>query len=145
MKVNMIKQPGGVLTPADEEAEQQMLKVKNHQLYTVDIKLNQNYMLHKKIFGFFKFCAQNYYGDRDVTQDQVEFTRKKVTMAAGYYKQIFYPDGKRFELIPKSISYEKLSPEERGEFYKKIVNAAMKNVFHKADEETFNRLMNYLY
>lgn len=143
MKVNMIKQPGGLLVPADEEAEQQLLTIKNHSHYTVDIKLNQSYKLHCKIFAFFKFCAQHYYGDKDVTKDQVELTRSKITMSAGYVKQIFLPDGVRFELKPVSISYGKMKPEEKVIFYKNIVNAAMKNVFHTTDENTFNQLMEY--
>jgi len=143
MKVDMIKLPGGVFTPADETAVEQLTAVKNNEHYTVDIKLNHNYKLLQKIHVFFKFCAQHYYGDKDVTTDQIKLTKDKLTIAAGYVNQVFLPDGKRFELYAKSISYAKMKPEERADFYKKIVSAALRNVFHTADENMLNKLMGF--
>jgi hypothetical protein len=143
MKVDMIKFAGGVLAPANEEAIQALLAVKNDEHYTVNITLNHNYKLLQKIHVFFKFCAQHYYGDKGVTSSQIKLTRDKVTMAAGYADQVFLPDGKRFTLYPKSISYAKMSPDDRQECYNKLVNAALKNVFHTADENTFNQLMGF--
>ena len=143
MKVNMVKTSGGFLVPADEEAKEFCDKIKNDKVYSCDIKVNQNYKLHKKMFAFFKFCAQHYYGDTEVTADQVEFTRKKLIMSAGYVKQIFYPDGVRFELEPMSLKYEKMTPEERQECYKKIVTSATKRVFHSADDGIYERLMSF--
>ena len=127
----------------DEESQAKMEKFKAGVVHSHDIKVNQNYKLHRKMFAFFKYCTQHYYGDIEVTQDQVEFTRAKLLMSAGYVKQIFYPDGKRFELKPQSMSYEKMTPEERGECYKKIIDAALKRVFHSADENTYNQLMSF--
>ena len=143
VKVNMIKVAGGTLLPADELAEEQMQKIKNCSHYTVDIKLNHNYKLLQKIHVFFKFCAQHYFGDKDVTADQIKLTRDKITMAAGYVKQVFLPDGERFELYPMSISYAKMTPEERVVCYVALTNAAMRHVFHTADENTFNRLISF--
>ena len=143
MIVNMIKVAGGAFLPADEEAESQLQKIKNCSHYSVDIKLNHNYKLLQKIHVFFKFCAQHYYGDTDVAPEQIKLTRDKLTMSAGYVRQVFLPDGIRFELYPMSISYAKMTPEERGDFYNKIVNSALKNVFHTSDENTFNQLMSF--
>ena len=143
MKVNMIKLPGGIFSPADEEAEAKLLRVKNCDTYTVNIALNHNYKLLQKIHVFFKFCTQHYFGDIDPTTDQIDLTRKKITMSAGYVKQVFLPDGKRFELVPMSISYEKMLPEERAVCYEKLVSSALKNVFHNADDNTFNQLMSF--
>ena len=64
-------------------------------------------------------------------------------MFAGYVKQEFLPDGKRFELVPVSISYEKMNPEDRGVFYNNLVNAALEKVFHTADESEYNKLMGF--
>ena len=139
----MIKLAGGAMLPADEEAESKLQKLKNCDHYSVDIKLNHNYKLLQKIHVFFKFCAQHYYGDINVTAAQIKLTRDKITMSAGYVEQVFLPDGKRFTLYPKSISYAKMTPDERGECYGKLVTAALKNVFHSADENTFKQLMSY--
>ena len=139
----MVKVAGGAMLPADEEAEAQLQKIKNCSHYTVDIKLNHNYKLLQKIHVFFKFCAQHYYGDLDVTKEQIQLTRDKITMAAGYVNQVFLPDGKRFEVYPMSISYAKMKPEERVVCYVALTNSAMKHVFHAADEYTFNRLISF--
>ena len=139
----MKKNPGGLLSPADEIAEEQLKALKNNEYYIADIKLYQNYRLHKKVFAFFTYCTQFYYGDENVTKLQVELTRKKLTMSAGYVKQVFFPDGIRFELVPESISYEKMNPEEKGVFYKNLVDAALRNVFHTADESEYNKLMGF--
>ena len=143
MKVNMIKLAGGAMLPADEVAEEQLRKIKNAECYSVNITPNANYKLLQKIHVFFKYCAQFYYSDSEVTNEQIDLVRRKLTMAAGYYKQIFLADGVRFELIPVSISFAKMSEDEHGVFYNKIVNVALKNVFHTADDETFNQLMSF--
>jgi len=144
MKVNVVKTANGKLWPAEQEDEEKLRNMKVAEVYEVDIKVNQNYQLHKKIFAFFKFCTQHYYGDMDVTTEQVEFTREKLLMSAGYVKQVFYPDGQRFELKPMSMSYAKMSPEERSECYKRLINTALKRVFNNnIDKVTENQLMSF--
>ena len=139
----MVKLAGGAMLPADEQAESKLQKLKNCDHYSVDIKLNHNYKLMQKIHVFFKFCAQHYYGDINVTADQILLTREKITMSAGYVKQVFLPDGQRFELKPLSISYAKMTPDERSDCYQRLVTAALKNVFHSADNNAFNQLMSF--
>ena len=143
MKINMIKTANGKFWPVDAEAEEKIAKLKKGDVYIVDVKVNQNYGLHKKMYAFFRYCTQFYFGDENVTSDQVNFTRKKLLMSAGYVKQVFYPDGVRFELEAMSMSYEKMSPEERSECYKKIINAALKRVFHSASVDVENKLMEF--
>ena len=139
----MVKNAGGLLSPADEEAEEQMKKLKNCDHYSVDVKLNQNYRLHKKMFAFFKYCAQHYYGDTDVDADQVDYTRRQLLIASGYTKTMVDPNSGFIEVTAKSMSYEKMTPEDRPSCYKKIVNAALVNVFHSADESVYNKLMSF--
>jgi hypothetical protein len=143
VKINLVKTAVGSFVCADDEAYEKVSNMKAGDVYEVTIKLNQNYRLHKKMFAFFKYCAQHYYGDEEVTQDQVEFTRSKLLMSSGYVKQVFYPDGKRFELYPASMKYEKMAPEERAECYKKLVTAACKRIFNNADERTWNKLIEF--
>ena len=46
--------------------------------------------------------------------------------------------------MPLSIAYDKMTPEQRGEFYKKIVDAALKHVFDRTnDERVLNELVNW--
>ncbi len=60
MKVNVVKTANGKLWPAEQEDEEKLINMKVAEVYEVDIKVNQNYQLHKKIFAFFKFCTQHY-------------------------------------------------------------------------------------
>lgn len=146
MKANYKKVPGGTLVPADEECFELAQNLKNDDVYEITIKLNQNYNLHKKMFAFFNFCAQYYYGDRFVTKEQVELTRKNLLINAGYFKQVFHPNGKTFEVWPESLKYEKMPPEERSECYKALVSAAIKTIWNnQIDELTENQLLRFMF
>ncbi len=145
MKVSFSKQPGGALIPSSDADAEKMTKLSNGELYQVDIKIKQNGKLHGKIFAFFAFCTQHYYGDIDAHKDeyQLSYVREKLTIIAGYHRQIFNRDG-GFEIKARSLSYDKMSPEERSDFYKRIINAAIKRVFDRTtDQNVLNQLYNF--
>lgn len=134
------------MLPADSESQNKLSNMKVGEFYSCDIKLNQNYRLHKKIFGFFAFCCDHYYGDKEAHKDEykLDYVRRKLTVIAGYFRQVWSRDGSNFELIPLSLSYEKMPPEERAVFYKKITDAALKRVFDKnTDENVINQLLSW--
>lgn len=146
MKVNFIKQPGGAMMPASDADAEKSNKLNNFEQYQVDIPLKQNGKLHRKIFAFFAFCTRHYYGDSEAHKDeyQLNYVRKNLTITAGYYRQMWSRDGDKFEIVPLSLSYKKMSPEERSDFYKRIINAAIKRVFDRTtDENTLNQLYNF--
>lgn len=92
------------------------------------------------------FCTNYYYGDMDASKDEynVQYVRNKLTVIAGYHKQVWSRDGTSFELLPRSISYEKMPPEERQVFYKKITDAALKRVFDRTtDQNVINQLLGW--
>ena len=143
MKINIIKTANGKFWPADEEAELKVKKLKVADVYTADIKVNNNYELHKKIFGFFAFCTNYYYGDNEASkcEYQLDRLRKKLTIAAGYHKQVFNRNGVNFEIVALSLKYESLPDDERQVFYKKITQAALDNIFNDgADDNVINQL-----
>ncbi len=142
MKVNLIVTANKTLWPTDDTEKEKLSKLTVGEFYQCDVKLNQNYRLHSKIFGFFKFCAQHYFGNIEVTEHEINYVRRKLTLIAGYFTQVFSRDGTSFELMPNSISYEKMPPEERGEYYKRITDAALNRVFDRTtDVNTLNQLM----
>ena len=143
MKINLIKTNEGSFIPCDEESQIKMAKFKAGVIHSHDVKVNQNYRLHSKLFGFFAFCTNYYYGDMEAHKDEysVLYVRNKLTVIAGYFKQQYSRDGTSFELIPLSLKYEKMTPEARQDFYSKIVDAALKRVFDKTtDENVLNQL-----
>ena len=146
MKIDITISADRQINPANEAAVTALAKLKYGEFYTCDIKLNQNYRLHQKIFGFFAFCTNYYYGDMDAHKDkyQLEYVRRKLTLIAGYYTQVFARDGVTFELMPLSLKYESMAPEIRQEFYKKITDAALKRVFDKTtDPNVINQLKSW--
>jgi len=142
MKVNLIVTSNKALWPTDDLEKEKLSKLKVGEFYTCDIKLNQNYRLHSKIFGFFKFCTQYYYGDSEPSKQQIDYVRRKLTVISGYYTQVFSRDGDSFELVADSISYENMPPEERGIYYKKITQSALDRVFDRAtDTNVINQVI----
>lgn len=145
MKINIVKTANGKFWPADEEAEMLIKKLRKGDVYKADITVNQNYELHKKVFGFFGFCTNYYYGDMESSKNKysVDYVRGEITKAAGYYEQVFNRSG-GFKLVPKSIAYESMADDERQTFYKAITDAALKMVFNNGpDDNTLNQLLSW--
>ena len=146
MKIDITLSADRQINPANEQSMIALNKLKYGEFYSCDIKLNQNYRLHQKIFGFFAFCTNYYYGDMEASKDEysVLYVRNKLTVIAGYFKQQYSRDGTSFELIPLSLKYDSMPPETRQEFYKKITDAALKRVFDKTtDSNVIAQLMNW--
>ena len=146
MKINLIKTANGKFWPSDEEAEGKIAKLKKGDVYVADIKVNHNYELHKKIMGFFAFCTNYYYGDTDASKCEYQFDRlrKKLTVSAGYHKQVFTRDGIHFEIVALSLKYESMPDDERQKFYTRITQAALDNVFNNgADDNVINQLLSW--
>lgn len=143
MKFNAIKTANGKLWPADEEAINEAKNLAVGDVYSFEVKLNHNYKLLQKIHVFYKYCAQHYFGDQDVGKKEIAYTKKSLLIAAGYYETVIDPRTGHVELTAKSISYVKMKEEERRECYQELVTAACKNVFHTADERTWNKLISF--
>jgi hypothetical protein len=146
LKVWLTKTANNKLWPCDDLAENKLKKIAVGENFEWSVNTSQNGKLHRKIFAFFAFCTKYYYGDIEASKDEycVEFVRKRLTVFAGYYRQVWTRDGDKFELVALSLSYDKMSPEERCEFYNKIVNAALKHVFDRTnDEDILNELINW--
>ena len=57
MKLNMLKQPGGSLVPADDMTDEYLTKLKTGEVYPVEVKRSRNPHFHSKVFAFFS-CVQ---------------------------------------------------------------------------------------
>ena len=143
VKVNLIKTANNGFLPADEEAIEHAKNLKIGEVYSAEVKLNQNYKLLQKIHVFFKHCAKYYFGSEDVDKYEIEYTKDQLLIASGYYRTLVDPRTGHIEVKAASISYAKMKEEERRDCYQKLVTAACKNVFHSADERTWNELMRF--
>jgi hypothetical protein len=146
MKINLIKTGNDKFWPADEEDLIKIKKLKKGDVYKADVTVNQNYELHKKIFGFFVFCCNYNYGDIEAGKDPyyLEEVRKDLTISAGYYKQVFERNGVDFRLVALSLKYESMPDDERQGFYKRVTQAALDNIFNNgADDNVINQLLSW--
>lgn len=139
----MIKTANGKFWPVDEEAIEESKPLKVGEVYSCEIKLNHNYKLLQKIHVFYKYCAQHYFGDMEVKKLEIDYTKEGLLIAAGYFDRLVDPRTGYIKDVARSISYGKMKEEDRRECYKKLVTAACKNVFHTADEATWNKLISF--
>lgn len=144
MKLEFIKQAGGMLMPADDYTAEKLTKFKTGGQYTVDIKRTRNPHFHAKMFAFFNFCFQYWAGGHEFQDESLQFDefRKELTKTAGFYDQVFDLQG-NFTIVAKSLSFGSMDQEEFEQCYNAIIQAAMTNIFRSADEQQLNRLMSF--
>lgn len=149
MKIELIKNIGGSLTPASEMDEDKLKKIKNGTQMTVDIKVPRNYLFHKKVFAFFTFCFEHWCANKTHwenldTPDQFDAFRKELTKLAGFTVTTYTLDGKGFNVEAKSLSFNSMSQDEFEACYSALINAAIKTVFNGVnDHEINNRLLSF--
>lgn len=148
MKINFIKQAGGVLVPASDMEADRLNKLKTGELYTVELKYSRNPAFHRKVFAFFNFCFENFQIGEQLEnmneQAQFDRMRKDLTCLAGpsYRNEVFNIKGE-LRVEAKSIAFSSMSEEEFQNFYVAVTNAAMRNIFKTSDQNIFNKLMSF--
>ncbi len=146
MKIEMIKQAGGMFTPVNDAEFDKTVKFKTGEQYQVEIKLTRNPAFHRKVFAFFTFCFAHWKGDNEFQSEAKQFDvfRNHLTVLAGYYESYTNINGE-VRIEAKSLAYANMSQEEFEECYKALTQAAMKHVFKTADENTYNQLLSFLF
>ena len=150
MKINMLKLPGGVFAPADEIAEEAMNKFKSNVQYPVEVKRTRNPEFHGKVFSFFNFCFAHWdqsitYSEHMSESKQFDRFRKDLTILCGpeYYDQFVRLNGDT-RIEAKSLSYGSMKQDEFELFYNALINAAMKHIFHKLnDQQLYHKLAGF--
>ncbi len=145
MKLNMLKQPGGILSPADDIAAEYLTKLKTGEWYEVDIKRGRNQGFHRKTFAFLNFAFAYWGGECEFQDEAAQFDsfRKQLTIQAGYYNQVWTLDGQGFTLEAKSLSYASMEQTEFEEFATAMQNAAMRTIFQGANERVIQELISF--
>mgnify|MGYP003677983461 FL=1 len=145
MKLEMIKQAGGMLMPADDYTAEKMKKFKTGCQFPIDIKLQRNQPFHGKVFAFFQFVFEHWAGGHEFQDESTQFDsfRKQLTISAGYYEQVFSINKTDFVLEAKSLSFNAMTQDEFEECYSALIQAAMSNIFNEADDQTLNKLIGF--
>ena len=140
----MLKQPGGLLVPANDVEAERMKRFKSGVVYPVEIKHGRNPKFHGKVFAFFNFCFEYWQGDREFMDEagQLDVFRKHLTVLAGYYDTYYAINGD-VRIEAKSLAYSSMSQEEFEQCYSALINAALKHIFVNADPSTEQRLLSF--
>ena len=144
MKINTVKQPGGVLIPASDLEAEKMTKFKSGEMYEIDIKLTRNPAFHRKVFAFFNFCFEHWGSENENLCEQGQFDafRKDMTILAGYHKSFYGIDGS-VRIEAKSLSYGSMNEEEFEKCYNALIQVAMQKLFKGDDEEIYDKLAGF--
>lgn len=104
-----------VLVGKDEATEKYLNRRKDGQVIVTEIKQARNYLNHKRMFDFVNAT----YDMQDVYQN-TEIYRNWLTVAAGWFNIMMYPDGAT-QLFPKSWKFEEMDEDE----FKRMFSAAI--------------------
>lgn len=124
----LVKREGAYLIPvynSDAEAQRDC-KLKQGQVYEVEIKKKRNIDHHRKYFALVNLCYENQEQFEDI-----ETLRWWLTCKAGYYKRVETPKGEM--IIPKSISFSKMDQVDFDKYYSLVLDVVCK--FLNTDSE----------
>jgi hypothetical protein len=143
----VLKQAGGVMTPADDETADYLTSIKTDSHLKVKITKVRNYRFHKKVFNFFNFCFAHWNADfhHEFKDERAQFNafRKQLTILAGYHNEIVNLRTKSVGYEAQSLSYESMDEDTFRQCYTALINAAMKHIFKGSDNEIYNKLVSF--
>lgn len=149
MKVNFIKMPGGILSPASDIESERLNRFKNGIVYEVELKGGErrNRGFHGKVFAFtnhcFRYwCANNTEAEFQCEKAQFDYFRKSLLIKAGYYDYVVDVNGSTM-VQARSMSYDSMEQEEFEQVYSAMINAAIALIFQGASDEECQRLYSF--
>jgi len=144
MKINMLKNHGGILCPASDIDADLMQKFKSELIYEIEIRKSRNPHFHGMVFRFFQFCFK-YWADENgymCEKGQFDVFRKNMTVMAGYYDTYHTIDG-GVRIEAKSLSFASMDQKEFEECYTALTAYAYRRLFAKTDDITMNTLLEF--
>lgn len=134
----LVKKHFGKLVPvynSDADALKDA-KLKDGEIFEVEIKKKRNYEFHKKYFALINLCFEN-----QGTFDNLEDLRAFLTCKAGYYKRIETGSGEM--ILPLSISFSSMDEIEFNQLYHKTIDAICKFI-DVEEKDLMNEIVNYI-
>ena len=142
----MVKTAGGNLWPVDDMDAEKLTKFKTGEAYEIEIKLSRNPAFLRKVMVFFHFCFDHWDGNKVHAfcseSEQFDRFRKDLTILAGFYIQSERLDGS-LRTEAESLAFGNMKEERFQECYLALIRAALKYIFHDADVNTENQLMDF--
>tara|TARA_R110000850_G_scaffold276016_1_gene416686 strand:- start:681 stop:1115 length:435 start_codon:yes stop_codon:yes gene_type:complete len=143
----MTKQAGGVMIPASDMEAEKLTKFKTGEMYEVKLKYSRNPKFHRKVFLFFNYCFEFWDGNTvyEHFSNEMQFNtfRKDLTILAGFYITTTRLNGDT-RIEAESLSFETMEQERFEQVYKALIQAAMKHIFGRDDDNAiYNRLVRF--
>ena len=136
MKI-LCKKSGRYLIPmydSDGEALAEC-RLKDGEVYEVDIKTPRNIKHHRKLFALYNLCFEN----QDLFES-IEDMRYYLTCKAGYYRIVETGSGEM--IVPKSLKFSKMDQIEFNQLYDATLKFVAKWL-NITEETIINELINF--
>ena len=149
MKVFFKKSKNGGWYPIDGEGKEYCKRRKVGTILNTESKQSRNYEFHKKAFALFNAVHDNlpepgeieFMGKMIKPAHTPTGTRKYITVKAGYFNIVGYPDG-GFRVEAKSLRYDSMEPDEFERFYSAAIDASLKILGKHWTGEELRRIEN---
>ena len=134
MDVLLVKLPGGMLAPLDDESADQLKKIKSHHVLECKLKRNRKPEFHRRFFklldiGFdawTEVAPEVTYRGQAILPNRERF-REDITILAGYYEATFNLRGE-VRMKAKSISFASMDQDEFEGLYSAVIDVLLRNV-----------------
>ena len=148
MKAYMIKLPGGLLRPDDEESAEAIKKLPPGTPIAVEWKQPRNYRFHKKFFamlkvGFDAWEPTEIEHKGHPVQKNFDRFREDVIIAAGFGEIVYNIRGEA-RARAKSISFSSMTEEEFEKLYNAAADVLLKNILHNYKREDLDAVIQEL-
>lgn len=148
-EIQLIKRPGGLLSPANQVDADTLEKVKNGALLYGDFKQPRNPQFHRRFFAMLNFgfeyweCPEAEYKGMKAEKNFDRF-RKDVLILAGFRKVVTNIKGE-VRVEAESISFSKMDETEFSVVYRKCFDVVWRLVLSRVSgltEEQAENLIN---
>ncbi len=127
----------GVMMPADDVTVNRIKKLPYGEICPMEVKEPQNLAFHRKLFKLIGFAFDHM--KLDDTPHQRKRFRKDLTILAGYHYKVYNYKGE-LRLEAQSLSFGKMSADERREFYDAILKVIWEKIFNTDDLNVLTEL-----
>ena len=148
MKASFTKTQAGLI-PADVESFEWLSKVKAGDMVQGVFTKKQNAAFHRKMFALLHLGFENWEpgvvqvkiaGEPIAPQKSFTRFRNDVTILAGYYIVVERLDGTT-RIEAKSLSFDRMSAEEREDIYSKFIDVLLANIYQSLDRKKVDELV----
>lgn len=146
MKINVVKQPNGVLVPASDLDAEALKTLENGNEYQVSVIVPVNPVFFRKLFKLFRHAFAYWKSDLEFRDErsQFEYFRKELVKTAGFVNAYYALDGS-VRVEAKSLAWDKMSNDQLRQVYDAVLQAALTNIFTgMSDQDVYREMAGFM-